>query len=83
MQTLTSQLFVITFTLALLSIIIFIYKITLRSLGGPDPKEKKARKVKKAASVPAAEADAAQEAAPARRPVVRREETMEGGERHE
>ena len=81
MQTLESQLFVITFTLALLSIIIFIYKVMLRSLGGPDPKEKKPRAAKKAVSVPA------EEAAPARRPVVRREESMgesaEGGDPHE
>ena len=83
MQTLTSQLFVITFTLALLSIIIFIYKMMLRSLGGPDPKEKKTRPAKKTDAVPAQEAAAGPASAPARRPVVRREESMEGGEQHE
>ena len=77
MQTLESQLFVITFTLALLTVIIFIYKVMLRSLGGPDPKEKKPRKAKKTAQAPAR----AEEAAPARRPVVRREENAEGGGR--
>lgn len=75
MQTLESQLFVITFTLALLIIMIFLYKVTLRALGGPDPKEKKQRKPKKAAPAPT------EEAAPPRRPVVRREENTEGGGR--
>jgi len=75
MQTLESQLFVITFTLALLIIMIFLYKVTLHALGGPDPKEKKQRKPKKAAPAPT------EEAAPARRPVVRREENTEGGGR--
>ena len=41
MQTLEAQLFVITFTLALLTIIIFLYKVMIRSLGGPDKKEKR------------------------------------------
>lgn len=67
MQTLEAQLFVITFVLALLIIIIFLYKVMLRSLGGPDKKEKKPRRTAKPA--------------PARRPVVRREENPEGGDR--
>ena len=75
MQTLESQLFVITFTVALLTVIVFLYKVMLRSLGGPDPKEKKPRKAGKAGPVPA------EPAAPARRPVVRREENTEGGDR--
>lgn len=73
MQTLEAQLFVITFVLALLIIIIFLYKVMLRSLGGPDKKEKKPRRTAKPAP--------AECAAPARRPVVRREENPEGGDR--
>lgn len=72
MQTLEAQLFVITFVLALLIIIIFLYKVMLRSLGGPDKKEKKPRRAKK--PVPA------ESAVPARRPVVRREENPKGGD---
>lgn len=75
MQTLESQLFVITFVLALLIIIVFLYKVMIRSLGGPDKKEKK-RREKKTAPAPQTEA------APIHRPVVRREETPEGGGSH-
>ena len=74
MQTLEAQLFVITFTLALLTIIIFLYKVMIRSLGGPDKKEKKPRK-KSGEPVPSAEE------AP-RRPVVRRQENPEEGGAH-
>lgn len=73
MQTLESQLFVITFVLALLTVIVFLYKVMLRSLGGPDKKEKKPRgRGTSAGSAPQM---------PARRPVVRREEDLEGGGR--
>ena len=75
MQTLESQLFVITFVLALLIIIIFLYKVMINALGGPDKKEK--RKCKKNAP-----AETGSEALPARRPVVRREENTEGGGAH-
>ena len=75
MQTLESQLFVITFVVALLIIIIFLYKVMLRSLGGPDPKEKKPR-------CPRVSPPPAEETAPARRPVVRRDEHPEEGGRY-
>ena len=75
MQTLESQLFVITFALALLIIIVFLYKVMLRSLGGPDKKVKKQRREKRPEGP-------AQESAPARRPVVRREESVEEGGTH-
>ena len=71
MQTLESQLFVVTFVLALLIVIIFLYKVMLRSLGGPDKKEKKPRRRGPVGPAP--------QDTPARRPVVRREEDAEGG----
>ena len=75
MQTLESQLFVITFVLALLIVIIFLYKVMLRSLGGPDRREKKPGKRH-------IEEQSVSQAASVRRPVVRREENGEGGGAH-
>ena len=74
MQTLEAQLFVITFTLALLTIIIFLYKVMIRALGGPDKKEKQPRKKSGGPVAPAEEAT--------RRPVIRRQENSEEGGAH-
>lgn len=48
MENLESQLFVICLILSLAAVIIFVYKVMLSSLGGPDRKEKSTRRKKKA-----------------------------------
>ena len=76
MQTLEAQLFVVTFVLALLIIIIFLYKVMLKALGGPDKKDKKPKEKMKIAP-----AQGGAVAKP-RRPVIRRDESPEEGVPH-
>lgn len=72
MQTLEAQLFVITLVLSLLIIIVFLYKVMLKALGGPDKKEKMPKGKLKIA--PAQGGDGPSP----RRPVIRRDETEAG-----
>ena len=73
MQTLEAQLFVVTLVLSLLIIIIFLYKVMLKALGGPDKKEKRPKGKLQIAPAQGG-SDVSQ-----RRPVVRRDETPEVG----
>lgn len=67
MENLESQLFLICLVLALTAVIIFVYKVMLSALGGPDKREKKKRAKKK---------EEKQEPVPTRG-VIRREEAPE------